>query len=302
MLGQEPAKGLIGLAVSCGSYDPSISMKRWADGNRVVGGYNLQASPHDLSIAISNTRNAPGEKRRMLCIGNGTFGSERFLAENLDIPVVSNFGFEESQAFMDNKRKINAIKLISTSGKFDVITLQGEGEYNIERIVNEYARPGTVVIMLGIGSKCGTKGVRAAWSELRKRHRPIASNLETLDTGVGVVLIGTLDENPSYPNSPIFTGEKHEAKAEQATDGTPESNNPEGIAGGIEGTANPLEEKSEGSFHYEEPRQGGNVPEKSKDGVDSEAPQSAGEAPWGRKLDGTPMKRKGAPPGGWKNR
>ncbi len=175
--------GVVQKAALVGSDNPEIYMRRWQRDLRKPGGYRLQMSPHDIAALISYARPYMKNKR-MLCIGAETCGAEKFIAEELGMVEVN-------------------LKGEKPHGTYDLVTIFGEGEYNLGSIL-EFTHVNSLVAVLNTNKDAQRPGLRQVWMDLRRMHFPLLQTVDRYDMGVGMVKI-TYEEKKHANAGPLYT-------------------------------------------------------------------------------------------------
>ncbi len=271
--------GIVNKAALVGSSDPDLYMRRWQRDLRKPGGYEIQMSPHDIAALISYARPYMKNKR-MLCIGAETCGAEKFIAEELGMVEVNMKGEKPH-------------------GTYDLVTIFGEGEYNLGSIL-EYTHINSLVAVLNTNKDSQRPSLRQVWMDLRRMHFPLLQTVDRYDMGVGMVKI-TYEEKKHANAGPLYTQRLDGAIRESWSKGKAEQ--PTQASHSEAGQRESREEvRQEGQGE----RGTQDHPQRAEEEAGRRAPHSpsvqegrpedlqAGiDAPYGRKLDGTPKKRPG---------
>lgn len=288
--------GIVNKAVHAGNADPEKYMKRWDRNVRETkypANYQIQMSPHDIAALINHVRpNLRG--KRMLCIGVETFGAERFIAEELGITSVDVVRFSpEAEA---NIRQLVGLgfsvrNMQENDSSYDLITIFGDNEFNLSAIL-QYSHVGTQVACLGTSTRNDSPDLRRCWYELRRLHTPILQTVDNYDMGVGVVKIIFKEEPNGQSKQPLYARKSNanlRQHGEQENNGQQSAQTENGIGQESAGnTGRAKEEAGRESLDSPPIREGG-----QEDLQWSEEQKEKMTAPYGRKLDGTPMKRRG---------
>lgn len=289
--------GIVNKAALAGSADPDKYMKKWPREAQKRGGYNLQLSPQDIAALVNHVRpNLKG--KRMLCIGVETFGTERFIAEELGMNAVQVLKPPNNPNFNDPYigNNLNVDVSDKIEGTFDIITLFGDGEFDLNQIL-QYSKIGTMVACLGIAIHAKQIDLRRCWFELRRLHHPILQNVDNYDTGVGVVKITYKEDNYVGSKKPIYAKRIDESirqvgsQTEQPVEtGNHQTDKNGSVNQGNQGNQSDQSSKDE----INSPRSETETGYKPSSSVSIQAENTKDvDAPYGRKLDGTPKKKPG---------
>lgn len=177
------ANGLIDRAFLSGSADPATYLRKFPRSTWTEkGGYQIQSTPNEVAAVITESR-AWIKGHRMLCVGTGTLGAERFIAENLGMLDVDYIG----DALESNSGAIKAKKVTEPSGRYDVITLFGTAK--VEAVL-KFTKIGTLIVFIGVGPQAKNPALRTAWLSIRKKHMTmLQTGGEAWQTGVGILKI-----------------------------------------------------------------------------------------------------------------
>ncbi len=181
------SNGLIDRAFLSGSHDPALYSRKyprilWKD----KGGYEIQTTPAEVAAVITQSR-AWVKGSRMLAVGTGTLGAERFIAENLGMLDVEYIG----EALPANRDAIKAKNVKAPSGKYDIITVFGSAKVDA---LLPFSKIGTLVVFIGVGALAKNQPLRTSWLSIRKKHMTmLQTGGEGWQTGVGVVKILFVD-------------------------------------------------------------------------------------------------------------
>lgn len=177
------ANGLIDRAFLSGSADPATFYRKFPRSTwNEKGGYQIQTTPNEVAAIITESR-AWIKGHRMLCVGSGTLGAERFIAENLGMLEVDYIG----EALEANVQAIKAKKVSEPSGRYDVVTLFGTAK--VEAVLR-FTKIGTLVVFIGVGVQAKNPALRTAWLSIRKKHMTmLQTGGESWQMGVGIMKI-----------------------------------------------------------------------------------------------------------------
>lgn len=203
------ANGLIDRAFLSGSHDPATYYRKFPRSTwNERGGYQIQTTPNEVAAIITESR-AWVRGHRMLCVGTGTLGAERFIAENLKMLEVDYIG----DALEANAKAISAKKVSEPSGRYDVITLFGTAK--VEAILR-FTKIGTLVVFIGVGPQAKNPALRTAWLGIRKKHMTmLQTGGEAWQTGVGIMKILFVEGQNAVNNSTTESKQPDEAESQK---------------------------------------------------------------------------------------
>lgn len=197
--------GIVNKAAEAGSADSEKYMRHWQRHFRKDGGYQLQMSPHDIASLVNHSKPYM-RNHRMLCIGVETFGAERFIAEELgmlEVDIINGNDVPDNGVIL-RKGGVKLESTLNPSGTYDLITLFGDGEFNLDAIL-QYSHVNTLVACLNTNIAAGMPDLRRCWFELRNKHFAILQTTEKMDMGVGIVRITHKEENHVVSKKPFYT-------------------------------------------------------------------------------------------------
>ncbi len=287
--------GIVNKAALCGSANPELYMKRWQKQFHRGGGYQMQMSPNDIALLVNHARPYLKNKR-MLCIGVETFGAERFIAEELGMIEVDIWNPESSPKLSENMKQVAGSKMVSEpSSQYDLITLFGEGDFNLEGILR-FGRVNGLVCCLNTNKLANMPALRQVWMDLRRLHFPLLQTVEAADMGIGMARITYLEEKINGNTKPLYTkradGAIRESGSQSKTEQSPAPEDNQGNQSG--GIRNSTEGDNPGRTEIQEVGgASGSAPIQEWRPEDSQAEEVL--APWGRKKDGSPKGRPGRP-------